>query len=93
MPFYDYYCPANNRTIEVRHSIKKRLKNWGEVCKLAKVYLSDTPADSPVKRLISSASISSPISNSKLKELGFTKLVKRDKGVYENVTKKQGRSK
>jgi hypothetical protein len=27
-----------------------------------------------------------PVGNSKLKEKGFTKLVRRDEGVYENVT-------
>ncbi len=40
----------------------------------------------PVKRLISRTFISTPQSNSDLKALGFTKLVKRDTGVYENVT-------
>ncbi|MEN6626382.1 MAG: zinc ribbon domain-containing protein [Candidatus Sumerlaeia bacterium] len=39
-----------------------------------------------VKRLISLPYISVPAGDSKLKELGFTKLVKRDTGVYENVT-------
>ena len=40
----------------------------------------------PVKRLISSPYLNTPKSNTELKDLGFTKLVKRDKGVYENVT-------
>jgi len=40
----------------------------------------------PVRKLISRSSISVPKSNSALKDLGFTKLVKRDDGVYENVT-------
>lgn len=40
-----------------------------------------------VRRLICPPmSIKSPTSNSDLKNMGFTKLVKRDKGVYENVT-------
>jgi hypothetical protein len=38
-------------------------------------------------------SIKSPRSNSELKDMGFTKLVKRDKGVYENVTARDGESK
>jgi len=41
----------------------------------------------PVQRLISRTFISVPQSNSDLKNLGFTKLVKRDTGVYENVTR------
>lgn len=40
----------------------------------------------PVRKLVSRISISVPKSNSALKDLGFTKLVKRDDGVYENVT-------
>ncbi len=40
----------------------------------------------PVRRLISLVGISTPKGNSELKNLGFTKLVKRDTGIYENVT-------
>jgi len=40
----------------------------------------------PVRKLISRTSFSVPKSNTALKDLGFTKLVKRDTGVYENVT-------
>ncbi|OGQ99265.1 MAG: transcriptional regulator [Deltaproteobacteria bacterium RIFOXYD12_FULL_57_12] len=39
-----------------------------------------------VKRLISLVAVSTPKTNSDLKNMGFTKLVKRDNGVYENVT-------
>ncbi|MBU0729744.1 MAG: zinc ribbon domain-containing protein [Proteobacteria bacterium] len=39
-----------------------------------------------VKRLISMVAISTPKTNSDLKNQGFTKLVKRDNGIYENVT-------
>lgn len=41
----------------------------------------------PVHRLISRTFISSPKSDSDLRNMGFTKLVKRDDGVYENVTR------
>ena len=40
----------------------------------------------PVKRLISLCAISTPKTNSDLKNHGFTKLVRRDHGIYENVT-------
>jgi len=40
----------------------------------------------PVQKIISRINISCPKSNSELRDLGFTKLVKRDDGVYENVT-------
>lgn len=41
----------------------------------------------PVRRLISRPYISTPQGDSALKNMGFTKLVKRDNGVYENVTR------
>jgi putative FmdB family regulatory protein len=40
----------------------------------------------PVKKIISRIHISCPKTNSELRDLGFTKLVRRDDGVYENVT-------
>lgn len=49
--------------------------------------------EGPVKRLISMVNISTPKTNSELKDLGFTKLIKRDDGVYENVTARDGDSK
>jgi predicted nucleic acid-binding Zn ribbon protein len=39
-----------------------------------------------VRKLVSLSSISTPKGNSALKNLGFTKLVRRDNGIYENVT-------
>lgn len=38
-------------------------------------------------RVIQPVGIATPRTNSELKNLGFTKLVKRDDGVYENVTR------
>lgn len=49
--------------------------------------LSECPkCGGTVKRLISLVSVSMPKGSSDLKNMGFTKLVRRDKGVYENVT-------
>lgn len=45
-----------------------------------------------VKKLISCFSISTPKTDSEIKNLGFTKLVKRDDGIYENVTQRDGES-
>lgn len=42
----------------------------------------------PVKRLLFQVGVATPKTNSELKDLGFTKLVKRDTGVYENVTRR-----
>lgn len=41
----------------------------------------------PVRRRLFAANVSTPIGNSHLKNIGFTKLVKREEGVYENVTR------
>lgn len=87
MPVYDYICDANGRRVEVNHTMEAALKTWGELCFVAQIPLGDTDPMAPVRRIISSPpGISIPIANSKLKEIGFTKLVKRDKGVFENVT-------
>ena len=48
--------------------------------------------EAPVKRILSAAFISSQKSDGELRDLGFTKLVKRDDGVYENVTRRSGES-
>ena len=45
-----------------------------------------------VRRLISLVGISTPKTNAELRDMGFTKLVKRDDGVYENVTARKGDS-
>jgi putative FmdB family regulatory protein len=66
-------------------------------CSLGEVFdyrqsISDKPlskcphCSGAVQKIISRINISCPKSNSELRDLGFTKLVKRDDGVYENVT-------
>ena len=45
-----------------------------------------------VRRILSLTNISTPKGNSELRDMGFTKLVKRDDGVYENVTRRDGDS-
>ncbi len=79
MPVYEYQhdkqvnCPYGE-IFEVEHPISdpplEKCPNCGCV----------------VHRLISRTFISTPMGDSKLKNMGFTKLVRRDKGVYENVT-------
>lgn len=87
MPSYDYYCTANGRTVEVEHSMSKKLTIWAEVCYFAQIPLGDTDPQAPVSIAIKRApGMAVPAFNSELKNLGFTKLVKRDDGVYENVT-------
>jgi predicted nucleic acid-binding Zn ribbon protein len=86
VPNYDYFCPGNGLRVEVFHAMKDRLSTWGELCERTHRELGDTPADAPVEKLVSAPGLAFPAGNAKLKNLGFTKLVRRDTGVYENVT-------
>ena len=45
-----------------------------------------------VRKIMSLNFVNTPKSDSDLRNLGFTKLVKRDDGVYENVTARSGDS-
>ena len=76
----------------------------GEGCALGKIFerrqsVNDAPfaccptCGRPVRRLISRSNVRSAKSDSELRDLGFTKLVRRDKGVYENVTARKGEAK
>jgi hypothetical protein len=88
MPRYDYFCEENQETVEVIHSIAEKLKTWGEVCTLAGIVIGDVSSEATVVRIITTPPMANtPMGNSGLKNLGFTKLVKRDDGVYENVTR------
>jgi len=86
MPRYDYYCAENNRTVEVNHSMDVELKTWGEVCYAAQIPMGNTEFTAPVQKIIYPPFINIPIGNTDLKAAGFTKLVQRDDGVYENTT-------
>lgn len=78
-------------------------KHDGKPCELGEVFetiqsMNESPltrcpkCGGPVHKLLSRASISTPKTDSELKDMGFTKLVKRDDGVYENVTARGGES-
>jgi putative FmdB family regulatory protein len=78
-------------------------EHTGKACSVGKVFevkqsleentLSQCPnCGQAVKKCLSLSNISSTKSNSELRDLGFTKLVKRDDGVYENVTRRDGES-
>ena len=86
MPRYDYYCELNGETIEVRHPTNVKLSTWGELCFVAQHALGDTDPEAPVRKVIHAVGLAFPTGNSELKNHGFTKLVKRDSGVYENMT-------
>ena len=86
MPSYDYHCELNGETVEATHSINTSISNWGELCFSTQHPLGNTDPLTPVRKLIRPPAIAFPAGNAELKNHGFTKLVKRDNGVYENVT-------
>ena len=55
MPYYDYFCDTNGRTLEVRHGISESVETWGELCERLGIEPGTTPADSPVERKLSGA--------------------------------------
>lgn len=86
MPTYVYQCSDNGARVEVLHGINDTVKTWGELCALVGCDLGDTPAEASVAKAITAPNLNFPKTTSQLKNMGFTKLVRRDKGVYENVT-------
>lgn len=82
MPVYEYEhieqpC-SMGRILEITQSLKERPLGKCPQC------------GRPIKKLISLTGISTPKTNSELRDLGFTKLVRRDDGIYENVTARTG---
>lgn len=86
MPTYVYLCDANGAEVEVVHGMTQDLQTWGELCDLAECDPGETPVDTPVYRQIFAPAVQAVRGDAELKNLGFKKLVRRDKGVYENVT-------
>jgi putative FmdB family regulatory protein len=85
MPIYEYEhteqpC-AWGKVFEIRQSIQDAALHRCPNCR------------APVRKLISLTNISTPKTNAELRDLGFTKLVRRDDGAYENVTARPGESK
>lgn len=85
MPVYEYTheetgCCAKGERFEILQNIKDPALTICPEC------------GKPVRRLIPLTNINTPTTDSKYKELGFAKLVRRDHGVYENVTALEGES-
>jgi hypothetical protein len=57
MPTYDYRCDANGRTLELRHGMNERVTTWGELCAMLGIDPGTTPADEPVRKLISTGGV------------------------------------
>ncbi len=86
MPYYEYKTKNFDMVLKVSHPLDTEIEIWGQLCFIAQIPLGEIPYDEPVKKYLSPVRIIKSQSNLDLKEKGFTKLVKRDTGVYENVT-------
>lgn len=53
MPYYEYRCAFNGRTLEVRHGMDERLATWGELAERSGTEPGDTPLEEPIERLMS----------------------------------------
>lgn len=85
MPIYEYEH-LDDEFCEFGHQFEFRQS-------LAEDALSLCPfCERPVKKIISRVGVSCPKTNAELRDMGFTKLVRRDSGVYENVTARDGES-
>lgn len=53
MPIYTYSCEANGASLDVLHSMSTSIETWGALCEAADEPMGDTPADTPVARMMS----------------------------------------
>ena len=92
MPYYEYKTKNSDKLVRVCHPVDTEIEIWGQLCFVAQIPLGKIPYDEPVQKYLSPVGIINSQSNLDLKEKGFTKLVKRDEGVYENMTATNGES-
>lgn len=78
MPTYFYECESENCPCGGKFIVEQSIKDDR---------LTTCPhCGSAVERIIQPAYINTPTGDSDLRDKGFAKLVRRDNGVYENVT-------
>jgi hypothetical protein len=78
MPIYEYEHAGAPCSLGKVFDFKQSIDDE-QLCRCPRCY-------GKVKKIVSRINICCPKTNSELRDLGFTKLVKRDDGVYENVT-------
>ena len=57
MPSFDFHCEANGQTVEVMLKMHEELTTWGELCARKGLPLGDTPAESPIAKVFTSACV------------------------------------
>ena len=84
MPIYEYehvnkHCSLG-KVLEVEQSLRDQELTQCPNC------------SAPVRKILSRFHVSAPKGDAELRDKGFAKLVRRDDGVYENVTARDGES-
>jgi len=88
-PVYSYYHPDEN---ENGNCPAGREFDWEQPSR--DLPLSRCPyCGAPVERALAASSIRTKKFDCELKDLGFTKLVRVDEGLFENVTRRHGEEK
>lgn len=84
MPVYLY--KVEEERLEVQHPMADDPRTWGELCQVAGLEVGQRAPEVAVERLI--VPVAGRVSNfsGDLKNSGFRRLERRDKGVYEDVT-------
>ena len=64
MPVYDYRCETSGEIFEVRHPMAIKLSTWADLCDVGGFAPGETPANSPVSRVLTTGGV---VSNKALK--------------------------
>jgi len=70
MPRYDYHCPDNGQTFEVKHNMGQALQTWGEVRAALGIDADETPDEAPVHRLLHAAGVMGTLSRATVSAQG-----------------------
>ncbi|MEW6267316.1 MAG: FmdB family zinc ribbon protein [Thermodesulfobacteriota bacterium] len=84
MPIYEYEHLETPCALGRIFEVEQVIRDWP---------LTKCPdCGGPVRRLLQAAYIKKKKTNAELRDLGFTKLVRVDDGIFENVTAREGES-
>lgn len=90
MPTYVYRIVGTDERFEAVHRMSQMPQTLGELCEVAGLDLAGRDPQLPVERLIQPVQTKIAKFNAEIRNSGLTKLERRDKGVYEDVTKPKG---
>ena len=55
MPWYEYRCEANGKTVEAMHGMSREIATWGELCEVSGEAVGDTDPKAPVSKLFNAS--------------------------------------